>query len=145
MYDTIDDVTVGDSHRFGTYEVDDAEIREFAEQYDPQPFHVDPDAAADTQFGGIIASGWHTAAMTERLLVDNVLNDSGAMGSPGVNDLRWRRPVRPGDALDVELTVDGTEDWDDERGLVRATMETINQDETVVMTMEVLILFPRNP
>jgi acyl dehydratase len=143
VYETIADVRVGETHRFGTYEVEEAELREFAEQYDPQPFHVDPDAAAETQFGGLIASGWHTAAMTERLLVDNVLNDSGAMGSPGVNDLRWRRPVRPGDALDVVLTIEATEDWDDERALVRATMETITQDETVVMSMEVLILFPQ--
>jgi acyl dehydratase len=142
-YETVADVPVGETIAFGSYEVTGEEIQTFAEQYDPQPFHVDEEAAAASPFGGIIASGWHTAAMTERMLVEHVLNESGAMGSPGVNDLRWRRPVRPGDVLTVELTFDETEDWDDDRGLVRATMRTLNDEGEAVMTMEVLVLFPQ--
>jgi len=141
--ETVADVPVGETITFGRYEVSGEKIQSFAEQYDPQPFHVDEQAAAASPFGGIIASGWHTTAMTERMLVEHLLNESGAMGSPGVNDLRWRRPVRPGDVLSVELTLDDTEDWDDERGLVRATMRTLNADDQAVMTMEVLVLFPQ--
>lgn len=144
MYETVADVTVGESHTFGDYEVTVAEIQAFAEQYDPQPFHVDEDAAADSPFGGLVASGWHTAAITERLLVDNVLAESGAMGSPGIDDLRWRKPVRPGDRLSVSIEVVDTEPWDEDRGLVRAETRTLTEDDEAVMTMDVLILFPRS-
>jgi acyl dehydratase len=79
-----------------------------AEQYDPQPFHVDLKAAKETLFGGLIASGCHAAAMTMRLLVDNYLNASEAMGSAGIDSLRWKQPVRPGDTLTVETEMTGT-------------------------------------
>lgn len=141
--ETFEDVTVGETRSFGRYDVTAEEVVEFAESYDPQPFHVDEDKAAESPFGGLIASGWHTAAMTERMLVDGFLADSGAVGSPGIDDLRWRRPVRPGDTLSVELEVTAAEPWDEDRGLVTAAVRTMDADGEAVMTMEVLVLFRR--
>lgn len=145
MYDTIEDATVGETIDCGSYAVEADEIREFAERYDPQPFHVDPDAARESQFGGLVASGWHTGAITQRLLVEGFLEGSGGMGSPGVSDLRWRRPVRAGDELALEVTVTDVEDWDAERGLLHVDLTTRRGDGEPVMTMTVEILFPREP
>ncbi len=138
-----EDVSVGDEETFGSYDVTAEEIRSFAIDYDPQPFHVDEDAAADSMFGGLVASGWHTAAMTMRLLVDNYLNESGAMGSPGLEGLRWREPVRPGDSLTVDVEVLDKEAWDDRRGVVTMDVTTRNDDGDEVMTMVALVLYPR--
>ncbi|MHB9285792.1 MaoC family dehydratase [Halobacteriales archaeon Cl-PHB] len=143
MAEFFEDVTVGDERSFGAYEVSADEIREFATQYDPQPFHVDEAAAADSMFGGLVASGWHTASMTMRLLVDNYLNDSGAMGSPGLERLRWRKPVRPGDVLSVDVEVLDKEAWDERRGAVTQCVTTHTDDGDVVMTMDALVLYPR--
>lgn len=140
---SFEDVDVGATDRFGTYDVTADEITSFAEQYDPQIFHTNPEAAASSPFGGLIASGWHTAAITQRLLVDNFLRDSGAIGSPGIADLRWRRPVRPGAELGVDVEITDAEPWDDDRGLVRVDVHTRDSDGEVVMTMEALLLFPR--
>lgn len=140
---TFEAVEVGATASFGSYEVTREEVVEFAAAYDPQPFHVDEEAAADSPFGGLIASGWHTAAMTERMLVDHFLAEAGAVGSPGIDDLRWRRPVRPGDTLSVELEVTDTEPWDEDRGLVAVAVRTVDADDEPVMTMEVLVLFRR--
>jgi len=141
MHETCDDVTPGETLRFGAYEVTSEEIRSFAEAYDPQPFHLD--SGAGGMFDGLVASGWHTAAMTMRLLVDNYLRESGALGSPGVDGLRWTTPVRPGDTLSVTVTFGETEAWDEDRGLVRAEVETHNGDGETVMRMEALALYPR--
>jgi acyl dehydratase len=100
-----EDIAVGDTDEFGTYDVTEKEILEFAGQYDPQPFHTDPDAVAETIYGGLIASGWHTCAMTMRLLVDGHFADSAAMGARGVEKLRFPRPVRSGDSLSVRTEV----------------------------------------
>jgi len=95
-----EDLTVGDQEAFGRREVTREEILTFARQYDPQWFHTDPDrAASESPYGSVIASGWHTAAMTMRLLVDNVLSKAATVGAKGVDDLRWPTPVRPGDTL----------------------------------------------
>ncbi len=136
-------VEIGTVRDFGTYEVTREEVVSFAEQYDPQPFHVDPEAARESMFGGLVASGWHTCAMTMRLLVENYLNDSGAMGSPGVESLRFRRPVYPGDSLSVRTEHRGKEPWDDGRGVVYIDVSTVNGDDDVVLTMEAMVLFPR--
>ena len=136
-------VTVGETDSFGSYEVTREEIRSFAQQYDPQPFHTDPEVAQESMFGELVASGWHTAAMTMRMLVDNYLNESGAMGSPGVDELRWRTPVRPGDVLSVETEVLDKEPWDDARGVVWTDTRTVNQDGDPVMTMTSMVLYPR--
>ena len=139
--------TVGDVEEFGRYEVTKEEIIEFATQYDPQPFHVDEAAAADSTYDGLIASGWHTCAMTMRLLVDGVLGEAGSLGSPGVDELRFRRPVRPGDVLSVRSEVTGKRPLEDDRtrGLVESHVETMNGDDAVVLSMDTAMFVRRDP
>lgn len=96
-----EDVQIGDTMEHGEYRVTKAEIVEFAQQYDPQPFHVDEELATESMFGELIASGWHTAAICMRLLVDGRDDDTASAGARGVDDLRWHKPVRPGDVLSV--------------------------------------------
>jgi acyl dehydratase len=137
-----EDREIGETRTFGDYPVTAAEIVEFAEQYDPQSFHVDPDAAAESMFGGLIASGWHTAAMTMRMLVDNVLQDEGALGAVGVDEIRWPEPVRPGDRLHVETEViDRERDYRSGVGLVVSRIETKREDDTVVQSQVARALY----
>jgi acyl dehydratase len=143
MASTYNALEIGETDSFGSYEVTREEVLSFGQQYDPQPFHVDPEAAAESMFGELVASGWHTASMTMRMLVDNYLLESGAMGSPGVEELRWRVPVRPGDVLSVETEIVDKEPWDDERGVVWTETETVNQDGETVMEMRSMVLYPR--
>jgi acyl dehydratase len=138
-----EDLAVGDTEAFGSYEVTAEEITEFAGRYDPQPFHVDSEAAEASLFGGLIASGWHTGAICMRLLVDNQLNDSRAMGAIGVDDLRWPTAVRPGDTLRVETEVRDKEPWRPGIGLVHSGATVFNQGDETVMTMTGLVLFER--
>ncbi len=140
-----EDLAVGQQESFGTYEVTDSEIIEFAERYDPQPMHTDPETAEGSMFGGLVASGWHTASMCMRLLVENYLADSAAMGSPGVETLRWHEPVRPGDELTVEAEIleKRPSESRPDRGLVRADIGVRNGDGTLVMSMESLIFWGR--
>ena len=138
--DYFEDLTVGETAEFGTYEVTADEMTSFAEQYDPQPFHTDPEAAAETPFGGLVASGWHTASVTMRLLVDDHLSEGAARGALGVDDLRWRQPVRPGDELTVRTEVVDKEDWDDENGLVSVEITT-EVDGEAVLSMVGLVLY----
>ena len=142
MDEYFEDLTVGATRSFGSYEVTREEIVEFARRYDPQPFHTDEAAARESMFGGLVASGWHTAAATMRLLVDNYLNESGALGSPGLESLRWRDPVRPGDELSVRTEIADKEPWDDDRGVAHVDVTTVAGDRTV-MTMTALVLYPR--
>jgi acyl dehydratase len=140
---TFEEVEVGATASYGSYEMTEDEIVEFAGQYDPQPFHTDPEAARESMFGGLVASGWHTAAVTIRLLVDGVFSRSGALGAVGVDELRWPTPVRPGDALSVGTEVLGTEaDYRPGVGLVRARVETTNGDGDVVQSMVGRVLYP---
>jgi acyl dehydratase len=146
-------VTVGETFELpGSYEVTKEEIIEFAEQYDPQPFHVDEAAAADSMFGGLVASGWHTCSMAMRLLVDGYLSESGSQGALGVDDLRWHQPVRPGDVLRLRTEVRDTEPWNESMGLVRSRVELYATDgndgepfaqENLVMSYVALGLFDR--
>ncbi|MFW6376625.1 MAG: MaoC family dehydratase [archaeon] len=130
-----EDLEVGESDTFGRYEVTADEITGFAEQYDPQPFHVDPDAASESLFGGLVASGWHTAAMTMRMLVDEQFAEEGALGAVGVDELRWPNPVRPGAVLHVEAEVlEKRRDYRPGVGLVRSRVETIDEDGDVVQS-----------
>jgi len=129
---TLAEIAVGTRYEVpGTYEVTAAEIREFAADYDPQPFHLDPEAAAESHFGGLVASGWHTAAMTMRLLVAGFLNDSGARGARGVDELRWHDPVRPGDELRLETEVLDAEPYREDLGLVECGVETYAGEDLV--------------
>ena len=142
-----EDFTEGETVALGSYEVTRDEILDFARRYDPQPFHVDEDAAASGPFGGLAASGWHTAAMFMRLFVDGILNHAASRGSPGIEELRWTAPVRPGDVLSGRVGV--LESYPSERRPDRGTLithcELLNQDGTVVMTMRGRGHFLRRP
>jgi acyl dehydratase len=128
---------------FGPIEIDEAEVIEFARQFDPQPIHTDPEAARTGPFGGLIASGWHTVSLTMRVLVDNYLARGASLASPGVDELRWLQPVRPGDVLRVRATVVEARRSQSkpDRGLVRTKIEVLNQDERVVMSLTAMNLF----
>jgi acyl dehydratase len=134
---TFDDFEAGQVHELGTHTVTEEEILAFAREFDPQPFHVDPEAARDSVFGGLIASGWHTGAMWMRLYVDSLLGGAASMGSPGIEELRWLAPVRPGDTLDGRLTVLETTPSErrPDRGTVRIRGEMVNQDGVTVLSM----------
>lgn len=118
-----------------TYDVTKEEIVAFAAAYDPQPFHTDEAYARETQFGQLIASGWHTCAIAMRLLVDSVLGDTAGIASPGVDEIRWLRPVCPGDVLHLRWTVQDVKPSRSkpDRGVVRALSELVNQDGETVM------------
>ena len=130
-----EDYVPGTVHDLGSMVVDEAEVVSFAQQFDPQPFHLDKERAKHSAFGGLVASGWHTASMTMRMLVDHYLSEVSSEGSPGVDELRWLRPVRPGDRLTVRIPVlDARRSKSrPERGIIRSQIETLNQDADVVM------------
>lgn len=121
------------------------EIVGFATNFDPQYLHVDPDAAAKSIYGGLIASGWHTASVCMRLIVDTYLYRAASLGSPGVDELRWVKPVRAGDIIKVRTTVleQIPSKSKPDRGLVRNQWEAINQNGETVMTMKGLGMFKR--
>ena len=133
---TFEDFAAGQVYELGNRTVTEDELVDFARQWDPQPFHVDPEAAKDSVFGGLIASGWQTGAIWMRMYVDTMLG-SAARGSPGIEELRWLAPVRPGDTLSGRLTVlEATpSDRDPTRGTVRIRGEVVNQDGVTVMAM----------
>ena len=143
----LDEFAVGQTARFGAYEVTREEVMRFASAYDPQPFHLDDEAAAANPiFGRISASGWHTAAMAMRMLIDhNKANGGTLMGSPGVDELRWLRPVYPGDTLRVEtevLEVHPSRSRPD-MGSVRVMLSVFNQYDDKVMTQIAINLVKR--
>lgn len=140
-----EDLTPGTVFELGSVTVSADEIRDFAMQFDPQPFHVDAEAASDSPFGGLIASGWHTASMWMRLYVDAVLHDADSRGSPGVEQVRWLAPVRPGDTLTgrTEVLEASPSSKDPARGTVFTRSSMTNQDGVVVMTIEGRGLFGR--
>jgi acyl dehydratase len=133
---TFEDFAPNQVYELGSRTVTENEIVAFARQWDPQPFHVDPEAAEDSVFGGLIASGWQTGAMWMRMYVDTMLG-SAARGSPGIEELRWLAPVRPGDTLFGRLTVLETtpSTTHPDRGTVRIRGEMLNQDGVTVMAM----------
>jgi acyl dehydratase len=140
-----DDIVPGAKHEFGSITVGEADIIDFARKFDPQPFHLDVEAAKTGAFGGLAASGWHTASLMMRMLVDNVLWPESSMGSPGVDELRWIRPVRPGDTLSLRMTcIEATPSRSKpDRGLVRSYVEVLNQNQDVVMSVKTMVLFRR--
>ena len=123
------------------------EIVAFARQYDPQPFHLDDEAATRSIYGGLLASGWHTCAIYMRLMWETFLKDTASLGSPGVDEIRWVKPVRPGDTLQVRFTVvEATPSRSKpDRGIVRSLSEVFNQHGEIVMTMRGLGMFGRRP
>ncbi|GGA03310.1 hypothetical protein GCM10010923_10210 [Blastomonas marina] len=133
-----EDLEVGMTSSSGAYEVTAEEVRDFASKYDPQPFHLSQEAAAKTHFGRISASGWHTCAMTMRMLVDSMNEVPRAgMGSPGIDELRWKHPVYPGDTLriETELLEKRRSRSKPELGLFKTCVRTFNQDGVMVMEM----------
>lgn len=138
-----EDYVPGSVHDLGTVVVSEAEIVEFARRYDPQDFHTDPERARQSIYGGLIASGWHTAALMMRLLVDEFLSPVASLGSPGIDELRWLQPVRPGDRLAVRVRIleARRSQSKPDRGIVRSVIELHNQDGTLVMTMKAINLF----
>jgi len=142
-----EDYVPGSVHELGRVTMDEQELLEFARKYDPQPMHTDPEAAAKTQYGGLIASGWHTAALMMRLLVTEYLSPASSLGSPGVDELRWSRPVRPGDTLSVRVTVEEARvsSSKPDRGIIRSRTEVTNQHGETVMTVRAANFMLRNP
>lgn len=140
-----EDYLVGDIHQFGTIAVEQDEVVAFAKRFDPQDFHTDPVAAKATQFGGLIASGWHTAGLMMRLYADHYLTKVASLASPGVDELRWIKPVRPGDALSVKVTVlDAVPSRSKpDRGVVTSFIEVLNQAGDVVMSMRAVNMIAR--
>ena len=134
---TFEDFEPGQVYELGSTTVTEDEIVAFAREFDPQSFHLDPESAKESVFGGLIASGWHTGAMWMRLYVDSMLAGSSAQGSPGIEELRWLAPVRPGDTLTGRLAVlEATPSTRrPDRGTVRIRGEMVNQDGVTVLSM----------
>ncbi len=140
-----EDFTVGQKFKSGSVTVSAGQIKAFASEFDPQPFHTDDTAAAGSFFGGLVASGWHTAALTMRLLVQSELQVVGGLIGAGLDEVRWSRPVRPGDRLHVVPEVLEVRPFKSrpDRRLVRVKVETINQDDLVVQTLVANLFVPR--
>jgi acyl dehydratase len=132
-----EDFTPGRAFQLGRHQMTRDEIVEFAQRFDPQPFHLDEEGGAASPFGGLIASGWHTASVFMRLYVDAVLSDAASMGSPGLSELRWRHPVRPGDVVTGEFAVEAVEPSSrrPDRGTVHFRGHLVNQEGETVLTM----------
>jgi acyl dehydratase len=141
-----EDFEVGEVTELGPVEVTEAEILEFARRYDPQPFHVDSEAAKASPFGGLIASGWHTTAVFMGMFVRGVLLDSASLGSPGVEEIRWTAPVRPGDRLSARVTIVDSQPsaTNPTRGTVITSNDVRNQDGVTVMTLRARGFFARH-
>ncbi|MBS0475104.1 MAG: MaoC family dehydratase [Proteobacteria bacterium] len=134
-----EDLEVGSTARFGNYAVTREEVIDFASKYDPQPFHLSDTAAAQTHFGRLSASGWHTCAMVMRMLVDNMVQRRQAgLGSPGLDELRWLKPVYPGDTLRVETQILSKRQSlsRPEMGSFESAVQAFNQDDVLVCTMK---------
>lgn len=132
-----EDYVAGRSYEWGPIHVDEAEVIEFARKFDPQAMHVDPDKAAAGVFGGLIASGWHTAGMMMRLFVDHYLSSVASVASPGVDEVRWNAPVRPGDELKLRVSILETRRSQSkaDRGIVISRLEAFNQKREIVCSM----------
>ena len=135
-----EDYIPGAVHEFGSISVDEQEVLEFGRRYVPLSYHIDKEAAKQGIYGGVIASGWHTAALMMRLYTENYLSQVANLGSPGGDELRWNKPVVPGDELSVRATVmEGRRSESrPDRGIVRTFIEVLNQKREVVMSMKMV-------
>ncbi|MCF8083881.1 MAG: MaoC family dehydratase [Deltaproteobacteria bacterium] len=138
----LEDYVEGDIHEFGPIPITETDIMEFGRKFDPQVFHTDPVRAKETVYGGLIASGWHTSSLFMRLFVENYLAGKASLGSPGVDELRWLQPVRPGDSLTLRVTVHKVKPSTSkpDRGVLFSYCEMVNQENEVVSTMMALNL-----
>ena len=139
--------SAGQVIELGSRTFTEGEIIDFARQFDPQPFHVDHEAASESHFGGIVASGWHTCSVMMRLIVDGLLLRAVSHGSPGVDEIRWLKPVRPGDTLTMSMHVIEAipSKSKPDRGVLRSEYRGVNQHGEVVVTMKTLGMFGRRP
>ena len=133
-----EDLQPGQTSQFGAYKVTESEIKEFASKYDPQFFHLDDEAAKKSLFGSLCASGWHTAAMFMRMLIDDLPEEHGSLGSPGIDNLKWLKPVYPGYILSVRSCVSQCRLSESKPGvgLVCVNYEIVNQHDVTVMTLK---------
>jgi acyl dehydratase len=140
-----EDFKPGDNFAMGERVMDREEMIAFAKQFDPQPFHIDEAAARRSMYGGLIASGWHTVAIVMRMMCDSYLNQSASLGAPGVDHVRWLKPVRPGDRLRAQRTVleSRASQSRPEMGLVKMRWEVFNQKGELAMSIEGTGMFQR--
>lgn len=138
-----EEIEVGDGDEFGAYEVTEAEIVAFAERYDPQRFHTDPEAAADSPFGGVIAAGWNTAAISQRLLVEHYMPTIRNVAAKGADEVRWHAPVTPGDVLTCRVEVVDKTPYSDERGQVDLRIELFDEADQRVFSFVGLVVVER--
>jgi len=143
----LEDFAVGQKFASGRLKVDEQRIKSFAAEFDPQPFHLDDDAARSTMFRGLAASGWHTAAMTMRLLVESELKPAGGIVGAGFDEFRWPRPVRPGDELRLEIEVMEVRPSKSrpDQGLIKVKTTTVNQNGEPVQVSVGNLVVPRRP
>ena len=127
-------------HEFGTIAVDPEEVVSFGKRFVPLSYHIDPEAAKNSIYGGLIASGWHTAGLMMRLYTDNYLSRVANLGSPGVDELRWEKPVYPGDELSIRVTVLEARRSQSrpDRGIIRSLVEVLNQQREIVMSLKMV-------
>jgi len=142
-----EDFAPGQVLELGSRTISRESMLAFAREFDPQPFHVDEEAAKRSIYGGLLASGWHTCSLWMRILCDGLLTDTASLGSPGIDELRWLKPVRPGDTLSVRMTILEAipSRSKPDRGLLRSLTEMRNQHGEVVLTARGLSLFGRRP
>jgi len=142
-----EDYRPGAVYEYGYVTMTEDELLEFAHKYDPQPIHIDPAYAKAGQFGGLIASGWHTSALMMRLLADNYLSKVASLASPGVDELRWPNPVRPGDRLLLRATIMEARESRSkpDRGVVRTRAEMLNQNGDVVLSLVAVNMVAKRP
>jgi acyl dehydratase len=142
-----EDYVPGESYEFGYAVADRDEILRFARRFDPQPIHIDEQFARSGPFGGIIASGWHTSSILMRLFADHVVSKVASLASPGIDDLRWTVPVRPGDQLWLRATTEDARVSSSKpgRGLVRIRCELVNQNDKQAMSLVAMVIFARRP
>jgi acyl dehydratase len=142
-----EDYQDGEVFEFGSYEITEEEIIEFATRYDPQYFHTDREAAKESVFGGLVASGWMTGSILMRMMVDGFIAKKASMGSPGLDELRWLAPVRAGDTLRGRATVESTRvsQSKPDRGIVHTCWEVLNQDDVIVMRVRGMGMYRTRP
>ena len=143
----LEDFTVGQTFVSGRLRIDEEQIKRFASEFDPQPFHLDDEAARDTMFRGLAASGWHTAALTMRLLVEGELKPAGGIVGAGIDELRWPHPVRPGDELRVESEVLEVRPSMSRpgQGMIKVRSTTLNESGEAVQIFVGNLVVPRKP
>lgn len=142
-----EDFRVGDTFDLGSQTITEEDIVTFAKRFDPQPFHIDPERAKGSIFGGLVASGWHTTAIFMRLFFNGLLSDTASMGSPGVDEVRWLKPVRPGNIIYACFTVlESTPSRSRSNlGILRSVCELYNQDGELVMSLKGVHFVGRRP